>query len=101
MAKRPEMLSEEVFRASLFEQGCHPEYIDAYVSDCKLLVPLLIREVGEERFLELVNQCRTELGLELRDTYWPQSVKYIVTWAKEAIANYKESSNCVVQQIYQ
>jgi hypothetical protein len=52
---------------------------------------LLIREVGEERFLELVNQCRTELGLELRDTYWPQSVKYIVTWAKEAIANYKAS----------
>ena len=50
MAKRPEMLSEEVFRESLHEQGCHPKYVDAYLGDCKLLVPLLIREVGETRF---------------------------------------------------
>ena len=89
MAKRPEMLSEEVFRESLHEQGCHPKYVDAYLGDCKLLVPLLIREVGETRFLEVVNQCRTELGLKSVDTYWPQSVKYIVSWATKAIDGYK------------
>lgn len=77
MAKRPEMLSDQVFRESLREQGCNPKYVDAYLIDCKLLVPLLIREVGETRFLELVNQCRTELELKPVDTYWPQSVKYM------------------------
>ena len=91
MTKRPELLSEEVFRASLEEQGCHPEYIDAYLGDCKLLVPLLIREVGETRFLVLVNQSRTELGLKPEDSYWPQSVKYIVRWATQAIDRYKAS----------
>jgi hypothetical protein len=91
MAKRPEMLSEEIFRESLQKQGCHPEYVDAYLGDCKLLVPLLIREVGETRFLELVNQSRSELGLKPVDTYWPQSVKYIVNWAAQAIDHYKSS----------
>jgi hypothetical protein len=91
MAKRPEMLSDEVFRESLREQGCHPKYVDAYLNDCKLLVPLLIREVGETRFLELVNQCRTDLGLKAVDTYWPQSVRYIVGWATKAIDHYKAS----------
>lgn len=88
MAKRPEMLSEETFRT---EQGCHPKYIDAYLGDCKLLVPLLIREVGEARFLELVNRSRSEIGLKPVDSYWPQSVKYIVTWATQAIDCYKAS----------
>jgi hypothetical protein len=91
MAKRPEMLSEEIFRESLQEQGCHPEYVDAYLGDCKLLVPLLIRELGETRFLEFVNQSRSELGLKPVDTYWPQSVKYIVNWATQAIDRYKVS----------
>lgn len=91
MAKRPEMLSEETFRTSLQEQGCHPKYIDAYLGDCKLLVPLLIREVGEARFLELVNRSRSEIGLKPVDSYWPQSVKYIVTWATQAIDCYKAS----------
>lgn len=35
-AKRPNMLSEDVFRASLHEQKCHPKYVDAYLGDCKL-----------------------------------------------------------------
>ena len=61
MAKRPAMLSEEVFRASLQGQGCNPQYIDAFVSDCRLMVPLLIREVGEERFLEIATRRRAEL----------------------------------------
>ncbi|GAC1566155.1 MAG: hypothetical protein NVS3B14_06650 [Ktedonobacteraceae bacterium] len=90
-AKRPEMLSEEVFRESLRQQGCHPKYIDAYVGDCKLLVPLLIREVDEDKFLDLANRCRAELGLKPIDTYWPQSVRYIVSWATEAIEKYKAS----------
>ena len=51
MARRPKMLSEEVFRESLHEQKCPPKWVDAYLSDCKLLVPLLIHEVGEARFL--------------------------------------------------
>ena len=86
--RRPDMLSEEVFRASLHEQNCNPKYVDAYLNDCKLLVPLLIREVGTERFLEMVNECRAELGLKPVDTYWPQSVRYIVTWARRAIEDY-------------
>ena len=90
-AKRPNMLSEGVFRASLHEQNCHPKYVDAYLGDCKLLVPLLIREIGEEQFLEIANKSRAELGLKPVDTYWPQSVKYIVTWAKKEIEDYKAS----------
>jgi hypothetical protein len=89
--KRPEILSEEAFREFLHEQECHPKYVDAYLDDCKLLVPLLIREVGETRFLELVNQSRSELGLKPVDTYWPKSVKYIVNWATQAIDRYKAS----------
>ena len=91
MAKRPAMLSEEVFRESLNEQKCSPKFVDAYLDDCKLLIPLLIYEVGEARFLELVNQHRTELGLKLVDTFWPKSVEYIVGWAARAIDRYKAS----------
>jgi hypothetical protein len=29
MATRPEMLSDQVFRESLREQGCNPKYVDA------------------------------------------------------------------------
>jgi hypothetical protein len=86
MAKRPAMLSEETFRASLQQQGCNPGFADAWVSNCRLYVPLLIAELGEERCAEIVSEGLAKLGI--KDSYTPAAVHYIAGWARRAIDDY-------------
>lgn len=91
MARRPDVFNREELEAGLRANGCPEAYVDAYVGDFKLFVPLLFRELGAEKVLALVNGARLELGLKERDTYWPEGAKYFVGWAHDAIEAYKQS----------
>ena len=91
MARRPDVFDREAFEESLRRNGCPEAYVDAFVGDFKLFVPLLFRELGTKRVLKLVNEARVELGLKERDTYWPDGARYFVGWATDALDAYKQS----------
>jgi hypothetical protein len=91
MARRPDVFDRDPFEQALADQGCPSAYVDAFVGDFKLFVPLLFRELGREKVLDLVNGARLELGLKERDTYWPDAARYFVGWAADAIEAYKGS----------
>lgn len=91
MARRPDVFDREMFEQALRDQGCPSAYVDAFVGDFKLFVPLLFRELGRDKVLHLVNGARIELGLKERDTYWPDAAQYFVGWAADAIEAYKGS----------
>jgi len=91
MARRPDVFDREAIGAALRTHGCPEAYVDPYLGDFKLFVPLLFRRLGAEKVLELVNDARLELGLKERDTYWPEAAKYFVGWATDALDAYKAS----------
>lgn len=89
MARRPNVFSQTEFEASLRRQGCPENFVAPITSDFRLFVPLLIREIGEEKLFALVDQSRRELRLGEQREFWQLAAKYIVGWAEEQIENYK------------
>ncbi len=89
MAHRPDVFDKEEFQASLRRQGCTESFVSPVTSDFRLFVPLLIREIGETKFFEIVDRCRDELGLGEQQAAWHVAVRYIVGWAEEEVNDYK------------
>jgi hypothetical protein len=85
MARRPDVFDRGGIEQALRKHGCPEPYVDAFVGDFKLFVPLLFRQLGKDRVLETVNSARIELGLKERDTYWQDAARYFVDWANDAI----------------
>ncbi len=88
MTRRPNVFNQEEFQAYLRRQDCLENSIPTVTGDFRLFVPLLIREVGEERFFEIVEHAREELNLGNQKPAWRESIKYIVHWAEEKISEY-------------
>lgn len=89
MARRPNVFSQEAFQASLRRQGCTESFVSPITSDFRLLVPLTLRTIGEEKLLALLNDARDELKLGEQEPAWREAVKYIIGWAEEQIEDYK------------
>lgn len=89
MARRPNVFSQDEFQASLRRQGCAESFIAPITSDFRLFVPLLIREIGEEKLFAIVERARDELKLGDQQPAWREAAKYIVGWAEEQIDEYK------------
>lgn len=89
MAHRPDVFNQKAFEEALSLHGCPETFIQPTVSGYKLFVPLLIRELGEDKMLEIVENNREELLLGDAKAAWQTSIKYIVAWAEEQIETYK------------
>ena len=89
MARRPNVFSQGAFQASLRHQGCTESFIAPITSDFRLFVPLVLRELGEQRLFEIAERARDELKLGDQEAAWREAAKYIVGWAVENIENYK------------
>ncbi len=88
MVSRPNVFSEEEFKASLRRQGCPDSFISPITSDFRLFVPLLFREIGEKKLFEIVERLRDELNLRDQQSAWQTAAKYIVGWAEEQVNEY-------------
>ncbi len=95
MAKRPQVFDQAAFQESLRRQGCVESFVSPITSDFKLFVPIALRNLGEKRLFEIVNQARSELGLGEQDIAWREAAKYIVGWAEEQVDEYKQQKGLV------
>ncbi len=89
MPQRPQIFDRKAFERSLRDQGCPESLIAPNASDFKLFVPVVLRYLGEDELVRIMNRARPELGLGEQDTFWHQAAKYFVGWAEEEIEAYK------------
>ncbi|MBN1202625.1 MAG: hypothetical protein JXJ20_12305 [Anaerolineae bacterium] len=89
MTRRPDPFNKHTLEKNLLEQGCPESCLSSTISNYRLFVPLLFAELGEERVFQLLNNARADLGLGEQESAWRSSVKHIVTWAEDAIEQYK------------
>lgn len=89
MAKRPPLFDQNAFQESLRRQGCPESFISPITSDFRLFVPLALRELGEDKLLQIAENARNELGLGEQKAAWEVAAKYIVGWAEGSIEKYK------------
>ena len=90
MARRPNVFDQKGFENSLRNQGCVESFIAPITSDYRIFVPIVLRELGEEKLFRIVNGVREELKLGAADEAWKVACKYIVGWAEEEVEKYKE-----------
>ena len=89
MAHRPDVFNQKAFEESLRRHDCPVTFIQPTVAGFKLFIPLIIRELGEQKILEIMENSRAELLLGDAKAAWQTSIKYIVAWAEEQIENFK------------
>ena len=68
--KRPDVFNQQAFEGSLRRQGCAESFISPTVSDFRLFVPVIIRELGEGGILEIMEKNRAEIHLGDAKTAW-------------------------------
>ncbi len=91
MVRRPDVFDKDEFQSSLRRQGCTESFVAPITSDFRLFVPLVLSKLGERGLFDLVNAARGELGLGAQELAWQTAAKYIVGWADEALADYREA----------
>ena len=82
MARRPDIFNQNAFEESLRDLGCVDSFIKPITSDFRLFVPLILREIGEDRIFEIAEKSRYELKLGDQKPAWKEASKYIAAWAE-------------------
>lgn len=88
MARRPNIFDQQAFEESLLQLGCAESFIKPITSDFRLFVPIVLREIGEKKLFEIVDNSRSELKLGDQKPAWHEACKFIVAWAEEEIDIY-------------
>jgi hypothetical protein len=63
--------------------------VSPITSDFRLIVPLVLRALGSERIVELLESERQEFGLGEQSDLWREATRYIVGWAEKELVEYK------------
>jgi site-specific recombinase XerC len=83
-----DLFNRQAFEESLSHQGVPAQALSSLISDFRLFVPLLIKAIGEEQFLEIVAKSSADLRLSSQPESWRATIKYLVEWAQEEIRLY-------------
>jgi hypothetical protein len=86
--RRPKLFDEDEVRYALRRQGQSQVNADAITSDMKLIVPLVLRELGTKKINQIIMAATTELGLA-QSAFWPSLTPAIVEWATKELEEYK------------
>jgi hypothetical protein len=63
MARGPQIFDPTAFEESLRQQGCAESFIQPITGDFRLLVPVVLKDLGEDKLFQIVNSARDELKL--------------------------------------
>ena len=83
-ARRPDVFNRDAIVQHSVDQGLARSMAEPLAGDLKLIIPILIRELGAERIDEILRHRAPELGLS-ETSFWPNLTPYIVRWAEEEL----------------
>ena len=89
IARRPEIFDEEYIRESFRAHGCREDFIGPLISDAKIVIPLLLRNLKQEAILTAIIGSEKELGLKDQEFFWKLAIQYLIGWATDEIEGYK------------
>ena len=87
-AKRPDIYNQAAIIEKLVARGLAQSLAEPLTGDMKLIIPLLIREVGVDRINDILQRCTSELHLR-EQAFWPSLTPYLVQWADDELEAYK------------
>lgn len=87
-ARRPDIFNRDAIIESFVQQGLARSMAEPLAGDLKLMIPMLIRELGAERIDEIVQRVAPEFHLS-PTTFWPNLTPRVVQWAEDELAQYK------------
>ncbi len=87
-ARRPDVFNEDAIVQHFIGQGLAESMAKPLARDLKLIVPILLRELGADNIDEILQ--RTAPKLHLSETaFWPSLTPYLVRWEEDELASYK------------
>jgi hypothetical protein len=86
-ARRPDVFNEDAIVQNFVGQGLALSMAKPLAGDLKLIIPILIRELGGDRIDEIMK--RTAPEFHLKNSFWPSLTPYIIRWAEDELADYK------------
>ena len=87
-AKRPDVFNKDAIVQHFADQGLARSMAEPLAGDLKLIIPILIRELGAERIDEILQRRAPELHLS-ETSFWSSLTPYIVRWAEDELNAYK------------
>lgn len=84
-----DLFNRQAFEESLRRLEAPDQALSPLINDFRLFVPLLIKTLGEEQFLEIIARSSADLGLNAQPESWKTTIKYLVRWAQEEIRLYE------------
>jgi hypothetical protein len=89
MAQRPRVFELDDIRAALREQGVPDGSIEPTISFMRLVIPLVIRQVGADGIVRIFGDAAAELRLIEQPGWDKNMAPYIVNWASAWLERYK------------
>jgi site-specific recombinase XerD len=89
---RPDLWNRRSFEESMLRRGVPESMIAPYISEYRLLIPLMVKHLDKEIFLKKVQQDRQDLKLSPEtDLFWKLALEQIEQWMSEQLENYRVS----------
>jgi integrase len=89
---RPDLWNRRSFEESMLRRGVPESMVAPYISEYRLLIPLMMKHLDKETFLQQVQKDRRDLKLSPEtDLFWRLALEQIEQWMSEQIENYRVS----------
>lgn len=89
---RPDLWNRRSFEESMLRRGVSESMIAPFISEYRLLIPLMVKHLDKETFLQQVQQDRQDLKLSPEtDLFWRLALEQIEQWMSEQLENYRVS----------
>lgn len=93
MARRPDFFDREKLEAALREQGCSESWVDTVVSNFRLILPVLLKELGADGITDTMMREQSTYGRHSPDDVWRNIAKPLVSWATDVLASETDESH--------
>ncbi len=87
---RPDLWNRRSFEESMLRREVPESMIAPYISEYRLLIPLMVKHLDKETFLQQVQQDRQDLKLSPEtDQFWKLALEQIEQWMSEQLESYR------------
>jgi hypothetical protein len=90
MASRPKVFELEQIKADLIKLGVSERSVEPTISAMRLIIPAVIRELGEDGIIEILERMSREWS-HSENSRWKQMLPDIVAWANGVLEDYKDA----------
>lgn len=87
MPRRPDIFNREKLEEALRAQGYSQSWVDTIVSNYRLILPVLLKEIGVDGIVGIMLREQSTYGRHTPEDAWHNIAKPLVAWATDVLAN--------------